>query len=193
MQWLHEISGTEGDRFSRRRFLQLSAVTVLAGTAPRLSFAAVRDGSCDKRSLSFYETHTGESLKTIYCINGEYQPGALADINHILRDFRTGEVKLIDTRLLDLLHAIKLKLDTNKPFHVISGYRSAKTNALLHKRNKGVAKNSLHIYGKAIDLRLPGCTLCHLRRMAIDLRGGGVGYYPRPDFVHLDVGRVRYW
>jgi uncharacterized protein YcbK (DUF882 family) len=99
----------------------------------------------------------------------------------------------IDVGLLDLVHAIAVKLKAQEPFHIISGYRSPQTNAMLLQQGRGVAKKSLHLHGKAIDLRLPGCSLSVLRRVAMDMRGGGVGYYPRPDFVHIDVGRVRYW
>jgi uncharacterized protein YcbK (DUF882 family) len=120
-------------------------------------------------------------------------PEALAKIDHILRDFRTDEVKRIDMGVLDLLHRIGLKIGAHKPFHVISGYRSAKTNALLRKSNKGIAKNSFHIVGKAIDLRLPGLPTSVLRDVAVNLKGGGVGYYPRSGFIHIDVGPVRYW
>ena len=118
---------------------------------------------------------------------------ALADIDHILRDHRTGEVKAIDTRLLDLAHAVGESLRDHGPFHVISGYRSPKTNALLRAGGNGVAGKSLHLQGKALDIRLPGTDLPVLHRAAVDLKGGGVGYYPGPNFVHIDVGRVRYW
>ncbi len=129
----------------------------------------------------------------MYCANGEYIPGALTEINHILRDHRNGEVGSVDHRLLDLLHAINSRLDNSKPFHIISGFRSEQTNAMLAERSNGVAKHSLHMYGLAIDIRLPGHDLVTLRKTAIALKGGGVGYYPRSDFVHLDVGSVRYW
>ena len=118
---------------------------------------------------------------------------ALADINNILRDHRTGEVRSIDTRLLDLLDAICKRLQSHQPFHIISGYRSAATNALLRKRGKGVARRSLHLEGKAVDIRLPGCDLSLLCHAAMSLKQGGVGYYRRSKFVHIDVGRVRYW
>jgi uncharacterized protein YcbK (DUF882 family) len=106
---------------------------------------------------------------------------------------RTGEVKAIDTRLLDLAHDLGERLGDRGPFHVISGYRSPQTNALLRASGHGVARNSLHLKGEALDIRLPGTNLPVLRRAALDLKGGGVGYYPGQDFVHIDVGRVRYW
>jgi uncharacterized protein YcbK (DUF882 family) len=185
--------GSSEQSFGRRHFLKLGAFATLATLSPRWGFAALDNSHVSEKSISFYNTHTRESLKTVYWREGTYISKGLADINHILRDHRSGEVKPIDTRLLDLLHALQLKLGTQKPFHVISGYRSPETNAKLRKLGRGVARNSLHISGKAVDVRLPGCRLSSLRRAAMDLSGGGVGYYPRPKFVHLDIGRVRYW
>jgi uncharacterized protein YcbK (DUF882 family) len=129
----------------------------------------------------------------VYWADGRYLPGALADIDYILRDHRAGEIKPIDTRLLDLMCSLRANLEIRGPFHVISGYRSPETNALLRNRGQGVARNSLHLQGKAVDIRLPGCELSVLRRAAMKLKGGGVGYYPSPNFVHIDVGRVRHW
>lgn len=146
-----------------------------------------------ERALSFYNLHTGESLNTVYWAGDGYVPSSLSEINYILRDFRANEVKPIEVRLLDLLFAMRTRLETREPFHVISGYRSPLTNALLHSRGEGVAPHSLHIEGKAIDIRVPGRELPALRRVALDLHRGGVGYYPRSDFVHVDVGRVRFW
>ncbi|UCG12046.1 MAG: DUF882 domain-containing protein [Deltaproteobacteria bacterium] len=178
---------------SRRGFLKLGMLAFAAGIFPCPAFATIRDFLSPERSLAFLNIHTGENLETVYWSQGKYLPEALVDIKHILRDHRTDEMKPIDTRLLDLLYAIRLKLDARDPFHIISGYRSPSTNALLHKQGGGVAKNSLHIYGKAADISLPGCELDLLRRTAIDLRAGGVGYYAKYSFVHVDVGRVRYW
>jgi uncharacterized protein YcbK (DUF882 family) len=160
---------------------------------PGVAMAALRLPGTKPRSLSFYNLHTGESLKRTYFEDGDYVPEALHEINYVLRDFRTGQVKTIDPRLLDLLVGIHRNLETSKPFDVISGYRSPATNAMLHARSEGVAVHSLHIQGKAIDIRVPGRALVALRRTAMSLRGGGVGYYPHSDFVHVDTGRVRYW
>jgi uncharacterized protein YcbK (DUF882 family) len=143
--------------------------------------------------LAFYNTHTGESLKTVYWLDGNYLPAAAEEINLILRDHRTGEINSIDPRLLDLLFELRTDLETTRPFYIISGYRSAATNALLRTASDGIATNSLHIHGQAADIRLPGLALSALRRAAVALKAGGVGYYPRSDFVHVDVGRVRYW
>ena len=180
-------------QISRRRFLKWGALGALSATVPLRGFAAVRDSLTPERALALHNTHTDEDLGVVYCAKGRYLPGALADINHILRDHRTDEIKGIDTGLLDLMHALWRNLDARGPFHVISGYRSPKTNALLRACGRGVARNSLHLQGKAVDVRLPGCDLSVLRRAAMSLKGGGVGYYPGPDFVHIDVGRVRHW
>lgn len=180
-------------QLSRRSFIGLVFFSGLTSLLPNPVLGAIRDCISPERSLSLYNPNTRESLHTTYWSNGKYLQKALSDINQILRDRRTGEIKQINTRLLDLLYAIGTELKTQKPFHIISGYRSSRTNALLRKRGKGAAKNSLHIQGKAADIRLPGCRLSSLRRVAFKLKGGGVGYYPRSRFVHIDVGPIRYW
>ncbi len=149
------------------------------------------------RALSFVHTHTAEKLAIEYCCDGKYDPKALSKLNYLLRDFRTAEVHDIDPKLFDLLHELSTDLDAgDSPFHIISGFRSPKTNAMLQKRggpNTGVASRSLHMVGKAIDIRLPGVKLKDLRQAAAALKRGGVGYYPASNFVHVDTGRVRYW
>jgi uncharacterized protein YcbK (DUF882 family) len=183
----------------RRAFLGITAAAAAGALMPRAAEAAPTRSSTPRvpeRVLSFFNTHTGERLKTSYCCGGEYQPEALAEINHILRDFRMNEVKPIDPKLLDLLHELGGTLETDQPFHVISGYRSPKTNVLLRSRGgagTGVASHSLHMVGQAIDIRLPGVKLDQLRGAARSLKVGGVGFYPDQNFVHVDVGRVRYW
>jgi uncharacterized protein YcbK (DUF882 family) len=178
---------------SRRVFLTAGLAATVACFHPFKAVAAVSNIFFDERTLSFYNTHTGESIKTVYWTRGIYVPEALADINYILRDYRTGGVKEIDTDLIDLLFAIHRKLESTAPFNIISGYRSQETNSFLNIMSDGVVKNSLHIHGKAIDIRLPGHELNVLRRAAVELQRGGVGYYPSSDFVHVDVGRIRYW
>jgi len=111
----------------------------------------------------------------------------------VLRDHRTGAVAAIDIQLLDLLDHVKAALGTAQPFQVISGYRSPASNSLLASSSSGVARRSLHMEGKAIDIRIPGVPLADLRRAGLMLKGGGIGYYPGSNFVHLDVGRVRTW
>jgi uncharacterized protein YcbK (DUF882 family) len=178
---------------SRRRFLAWCATGAAAAAvlAPTPSWATSLGSG--KRYLSFTSLHTGEKLNALYYSKGSYLRDALGDINRILRDFRTGDVMAIDLRLLDLLYALQLTLRTRTSFEVISGYRSPATNAMLASASDGVAKKSLHMQGMAIDIRLADRRLSTLREAALRLQAGGVGYYPRPDFVHVDVGRVRSW
>jgi uncharacterized protein YcbK (DUF882 family) len=178
---------------SRRTFLAAGLATAVACFSPYKAFASMLKAFPPEKALAFYNTHTGETLKAVYWDQGTYMPQALAEINHILRDYRTGEVREIEPALLDLLFALHQKLGSTSPFSIISGYRSPETNSHLSSMSKGVAKNSMHLLGKAIDIRLPCHELKILQRAAIDLRRGGVGYYPSSDFVHVDIGRVRYW
>jgi uncharacterized protein YcbK (DUF882 family) len=171
---------------SRRSFIKLGVFAAVAG--PKLVMAA----NAPERSLSFYNLHTAEQLKVVYWAEGGYVPESLAQINHVLRDHRTGNVHDIDRRLLDLLAQVRTKLDTKEPFQIISGYRSPQTNALLQGRSKGVAKHSLHMDGMAADIRIQGRSLELIRDVARSMKLGGVGYYPS-QFVHVDVGRVRTW
>lgn len=145
------------------------------------------------RALDFRHLHTGEHLSVDYAVDGRYDLDALAAVNHLLRDFRTGDVHAIDPHLLDLLHALSGSVEASRPFEVISGYRSPATNAALRLRSEGVAAHSLHMVGQAIDIRVAGVSLSHLRAAALDLGRGGVGYYPASNFVHVDTGRVRRW
>jgi uncharacterized protein YcbK (DUF882 family) len=181
---------SEALRTSRRRFLACAG-TVLAGASlsPRTVLAAATE-----RRLSFAHTHTGERLSIAYADAVNYRPTALTSINGLLRDFRTNEIHPIDPALLDLLHELATCTGTSEPFHVISGYRSARTNIMLRLRGGGgVAAHSLHMEGRAIDIRLPDVKLAVLREAAMDLKQGGVGFYPASNFVHVDTGRVRRW
>lgn len=175
---------------NRRNFLKLAACTTAALLATP---ALAKIGPLRDRPLAFYNTHTGETLRTDYWAAGKYIPEGLAEINHILRDYRTNEVKAIDPNLLDLLYALQLKLGSRQAFHIISGYRSPATNAFLHANSNGVASHSLHMDGMAADIFLPDQPLHTLRQAALSLQRGGVGYYPESNFVHVDVGRVRQW
>lgn len=142
--------------------------------------------------LSFYNRHTGESLKKCpFWAEGDYNPAALKEINNLFRDHRTQTIHEIDRNLLHVLHKIQKQLETIEPFHLISGYRSPKSNKMLNARSRGVAKNSQHIYGKAADIYVPGRSLKQVQGAAKSLRAGGVGRYT--EFVHVDTGRVRYW
>jgi uncharacterized protein YcbK (DUF882 family) len=162
----------------------------LAGLAVLLPLKAWSSGT---RRLAFNHLHTGETLAVDYAVNGRYCPEALIAVNRLLRDFRTGDVHEIDPVLLDILHDVRTTTGTSVPFQVVSGYRSPATNRRLAATRGGVAVHSLHLTGQAIDVRLPGVSCAALKRAAVGLRAGGVGYYPDSDFVHLDTGRVRYW
>jgi len=180
----------------RRSFLGIGAVATLAALTPATALAAAARPKRRERVLSLFHTHTAERLTSAYCCDGIYQPDELARINHLLRDFRSEEIKPIDMQLLDLLHELSGTLEVDAPFHIISGYRSPATNAMLRRRggaDTGVATKSLHLVGKAVDIRVPGVKLDHLRAAATSLKLGGVGFYPSSNFVHVDTGRVRYW
>jgi len=145
------------------------------------------------KALSFEHTHTGDKLKLTYFERGNYIQEALQEINYLLRDFRTDDIHPIDTALLDQLFVLKQTLGVNKPFHIISGYRSPSTNAQLRRYSHGVAEHSFHTQGRAIDIRLEGVSSRTIRSAALALAQGGVGYYPRDNFVHLDTGEFRTW
>lgn len=172
----------------RRRFIQGAAAALVA-----LPFGAAWAGTPTRRSLSFVHTHTGERLSTVYFRDGQYQAGELERIDRLLRDFRTGDVHAIDTGVLDILADLRVLADRDEPYEVISGYRSPQTNAALRRHSSGVAEHSLHLQGRAIDIRLPGFPTDKLHELALGMGRGGVGFYPQLDFVHLDNGRVRCW
>jgi uncharacterized protein YcbK (DUF882 family) len=178
---------------SRRDFLKLGIATFTASFLPLPAFAAALTQPDTHRRLAFYNIHTGESAEICYYDCGDYCSDALDNVNHILRDYRADEVIPIDPKLLDQLYALKLKTGTKSPFHVISGYRTPATNAMLRRRSKGVARRSYHTKGKAIDIRIPGYNTHRLRNVALSLRAGGVGYYRASNFVHIDTGPVRTW
>jgi uncharacterized protein YcbK (DUF882 family) len=174
---------------NRRRFLVAGA----AGVAALTPFGAAARIVGGERVLRFHNIHTGERLSRVYWENGQYLAGPLREINHLLRDWRTDEMTHIDPKVLDLLAELHGLMDTSKPFDVISGYRSPKTNAKLRADGRGVAKKSFHMRGMAVDVSLPGRDLRGLRKAAISLKRGGVGYYGKSGFIHVDTGRVRYW
>ena len=178
---------------NRRNFLKMSATALLVNTLPISALATTVKSTDVKRTLSFYNTHTLETLTVCYFDQEGYRLGALAEINHILRDHRTNEIQPIDLNLLDQLFAIKVRIRPRTPFHIISGYRSEATNALLRQTTSGVAKASYHTKGQAIDIRLPEHSTLRLRDLCLKFKAGGVGYYPRSNFVHLDTGQYRTW
>jgi uncharacterized protein YcbK (DUF882 family) len=175
---------------SRRRFLaSLATFSAACVAGPAVLLA---DGRSE-RLLSLVHTHTGERITEPYFADGSYLPTGLGRLNAFLKDFRTHEQHRIDPALFDVLHDLTLATGARTPFHVISGYRSPETNRKLHARSGGVASQSLHMVGKAIDIRLPDVRTGVLCDAALELARGGVGYYPGLDFVHVDTGRVRSW
>ena len=177
---------------NRRHFLGLGLSTIAAGTVTPV-FAKPHTNAVP-RTLTLHHLHTDERLSLTYRVGEHYHRSALRRLNLFLRDFRTGDVTAIDPRLFDLMYEVQQRVGGHDGvFEIISGYRSPKTNAMLRRTSSGVAKRSLHMSGQAVDIRLRGSSLRHVRDAAIDMRRGGVGYYPRADFVHLDTGRVRQW
>ena len=182
----------QGSTCSIRRGILRGAACGLLGGLP-LARALATPAPRLPRSLSFVHTHTGEQLSTRYFDGGAYVPEALGQLNHLLRDFRNDAVMSMDAGLFDLLWELQAAADRDATFEIISAYRSPATNTMLHRRSSGVAEHSQHMLGKAIDIRVSGFSTVRLASLARNLARGGVGYYARSDFVHVDTGRVRYW
>jgi uncharacterized protein YcbK (DUF882 family) len=181
---------------SRRQFLQAGLTASAVLLTPWQLWAKVGKslGELPERAVSLYNTHTGELLsKFVYWQDGNYIKEALDDISYLLRDHRTDEVSVFDPAVIDQVFALSRKFKVAKPFEIVSGYRSAETNRELRQRSRRVARHSLHIEARAIDLCLPGVPLRELRTAALSLRSGGVGYYPKKGFVHIDSGPQRRW
>jgi uncharacterized protein YcbK (DUF882 family) len=177
---------------SRRRFLILGATAASSSLSLQSPVEAALRSKAE-RAVALHNIHTGEHLKTVYWAEGRYQPAALKAVNRLLRDHYSGSIHSMDPRVIDLICALQHRMGTKKPFQVISGYRSPHTNAWLAARSDGVAQHSLHMEGKAIDIRLEGASINTLGKAARSLKAGGVGQYPDSGFVHVDVGRVRHW
>lgn len=177
---------------TRRGFIKTLAVgAVLSAGSTRLCHAAFSGFAYKQLDLEHH--HTGERLSIVYYEQGRYVHGALSEINYFLRDYHNNQTHSFDTALLDQLHDVKLLLGVKKPFHVVSGYRSPSTNENLRRHSAGVAKHSLHMEGRAVDIRIEGVGVKHIRDAALTLQRGGVGYYPSENFVHLDTGEQRLW
>ena len=178
---------------TRRNLLAAFAATT-AAAAPTFSAAAgFLRGAGDIRRIKMYSARTGESVDTIYWVEGDYIKEAVKEINHFMRDWRTGQVMNIDMRLVDIAAAAHNIMDASEPYLLLSGYRSPKTNAMLRSRSRGVARNSLHMKGQASDLRLSSRSVHQMSRAAQACAAGGVGTYARSNFVHMDCGQVRSW
>jgi uncharacterized protein YcbK (DUF882 family) len=180
----------DSSTLSRRSFLRRAAGCAGLLLAPVGASFAQFSGT---RTLSFLHTHTGERLSVDYCSDDLYQATCLDQVQNFLRDFRTGERHAIDPHLLDILYRLQVRLDRDVTYEVISGYRSAKTNSALRSKSHEVAEHSLHMEGRAIDIRVDGYPTAKLHDHALALAAGGVGYYAQSDFVHVDTGRLRTW
>jgi uncharacterized protein YcbK (DUF882 family) len=176
---------------ARRRLLKSALIAAPAIIAARYSGPAA--AATQSRRIGLFNTHTGESLEAVFFSAGEYQRNILSQLNRLLRDHRTGDIGAIDPALFDQLFDVAGAAGADPEFEVISGFRSAASNELLRAHSRGVARRSLHLDGKAIDVRLKGVKCERLSEVALDLGRGGVGLYRNSNFVHLDTGRVRRW
>ena len=179
--------------FSRRGILGVFAATTVAAAPVMANAFGVIRGAGDYRRVRMYSGRTGESIDTVYWVDGKYIRDALNEINIFMRDWRTGQVIGIDPRMVDIAAASARLMQTNEPYMMLSGYRSPKTNAMLRSRSGGVARNSLHMTGKAADLRLKSRSVSQMYKAATACRAGGVGKYSRSNFVHMDCGPLRTW
>jgi len=183
----------QSNGLTRRGLLRAFAASAVAAAPTYANAFGFLRGSGDIRRLRMYSTRSGEMLDTIYWIDGEYIPEALAEINHLMRDWRSNEVTQIDARAVDIMAASHSLLDVEEPYMLLSGYRSPQTNAMLRSRSRGVARNSLHMKGQAADLRMKARSVQQMARAASACAAGGVGKYSRSNFVHMDCGPVRTW
>ena len=179
--------------FSRRALLGAFAATALVAAPTYPKAAGLLRGSGDIRRIKMYSARTGEKIDMIYWVEGDYIKDAVQEVNHFMRDWRTGDVKNMDLRTIDIMAASLNLLDVSEPYMLLSGYRSPKTNAMLRSRSSGVAKNSLHLKGQAADLRLSSRSVSQIGRAAASCAAGGVGRYSGSNFVHMDCGPVRTW
>ena len=178
---------------TRRGLLRVFAATAVAAAPTYANAFGFLRGSGDIRRLRIQSSRTGETLETIYWIDGDYIPEALAEINHIMRDWRTDQAAKIDTRTIDIMAAAHSLLDSESPYTLLSGFRSPATNAMLRSRSRGVARNSLHMKGQAADLRMSNRSVSQMARAAAACNAGGVGRYSSSNFVHMDCGPIRTW
>ena len=187
------MSDTPMTGFTRRGLLGVFAATMVVAAPTYSNAFGILKGSGDIRRIRMYSGRTGESIDTIYWIEGEYIPEVLKEINYFMRDWRTGTKIKIDPRTIDIMAASHRLLDVSEPYMLLSGYRSPQTNAMLRSRSGGVARNSLHMKGQAADLRLKSRSVSQMARAAASCSSGGVGKYSRSNFVHIDCGPVRSW
>ena len=182
-----------GPNVTRRGILRAFAATALVAAPTYSNAFGLMRGSGDFRRIKMYSGRTGETLDTIYWIDGDYIRDAVREVNHFMRDWRRDETTDIDLRTIDIMAAAHNLMDASEPYMLLSGYRSPETNAMLRARSRGVAKNSLHVKGQAADLRLGSRSVRDMARAAAACRAGGVGSYSRSNFVHMDCGPIRTW
>ena len=184
---------TTTSSISRRGLLGAFAATALTAAPTYSNAAGFLRGGGDIRRLKMYSGRTGESIETVYWIEGQYIGEAMTEVNRFFRDWRNGQSMQIDTRTIDIIAATQNLLDSDQPYTLISGYRSPQTNAMLRANSSGVARNSLHLQGKASDLRMQGRSVGQMARAAAACLAGGVGRYSGSNFIHVDCGAVRTW
>lgn len=184
---------SESNGLTRRGLLGAFAATLVTAAPTYANAFGFLKGAGDIRRIRMYSTRSGETLDTIYWIDGNYIPEALAEIDHLMRDWRNGAKTKIDTRTIDIMAAAHSLLDAGEPYMLLSGYRTPQTNAMLRSRSRGVARNSLHMKGQAADLRMQNRSVSQMARAASACSAGGVGKYSRSNFVHMDCGPIRTW
>lgn len=175
---------------SRRRLLLGGASLIAASLVPDTVLASQ---TAPVRKLRFYNPHTGERVAASYWENGVYDHDSIKEFSWLFRDYRANSQKSIDAKLFDQLFELQRRLEVQKEIHVVCGYRSERTNAMLRRTTRGVAKKSYHMSGKAVDIRIPGIDVARIRKAALSMKAGGVGYYPKSRFVHMDTGPIRHW
>lgn len=182
-----------GMRMTRRGLLGAFAATTVAATPLYANAAGFLRGGGDVRRIAMFSGRTGESINMIYWVEGQYIKEALKEINYFMRDWRVDQSIKMDTRTVDIMAAAHGLMDVREPYMMLSGYRSPQTNAMLRSKSRGVAKNSLHMKGMAVDLRLKTRNVGQIFKAASACRAGGVGKYSGSNFVHMDCGTVRTW
>lgn len=187
------MTNTAQTGVTRRGILGVFAATALVAAPTYSNAFGLLRGAGDIRRIRMYSGRTGESMDTIYWIEGKYIKEVLKEINHFMRDWRTDDTMTMDPRTVDIMAASHRLLDVSEPYMLLSGYRSPRTNAMLRSKSGGVAKNSLHLKGQAADLRLKSRSVGQMARAAEACASGGVGRYSGSNFVHMDCGPVRHW
>lgn len=187
------MTKSRGDNISRRNLLRIFAAGAVAAAPTYSNAFGLLRGAGDIRRIKMFSGRLGESIDLIYWVDGEYIPEAFDEISYLMRDWRSGRVKLIDRRTVDIVAASQQMLDTSESFNMLSGYRTPETNRALRNRSRSVARNSLHMSGQAVDLRMQGRSVRQISKAAISCKAGGVGRYSRSNFVHVDCGDVRVW